>query len=154
MSTNSKRPSVYLSGPMSGLTGPQMTEWRRPVASMLEAAGHIVRDPTRGMPFADQPVPLDKDYAKTGTANNHAAFSRDKFDTLSADILLVNLLGATKVSIGTVMEMAWAHLTGKFVVTVMEPEENLHDHAFVREVSAVVLDTVDAAVDYILKAFK
>jgi hypothetical protein len=34
--------------------------------------------------------------------------TRDRWDAMRCDVLLVNLLGATKVSIGTVLEFGWA----------------------------------------------
>jgi hypothetical protein len=36
--------------------------------------------------------------------------TRDRFDATRCDVLLVNLLGAERVSIGTMMEVAWADL--------------------------------------------
>jgi hypothetical protein len=41
-----------------------------------------------------------------------ATFHRDLFDVTRASVLFVNLLGAKIVSVGTVMEMAWAHVKG------------------------------------------
>jgi len=35
------------------------------------------------------------------------AVGRDRFDVQTCDLLLVNLLGATSVSIGTMFELAW-----------------------------------------------
>lgn len=148
----SKRLTVYLSGPMSGLTGPEMTEWRRHAETTLATAGYTVRDPCRGMTFAESDQPLQPDYAKSEVSNDHACFIRDRFDVVAADILLVNLLGARKVSIGTVVEVAWAHLLDKFTVLVME-QDNPHRHAFMAECSGVIFEDIDDAVAYILKNF-
>lgn len=63
----------------------------------------------------------------------HGIFKRDKYDVMSCDAMLVNLLGAKRVSIGTMFEMAWAEDHGKPIVLIMEDEGNLHEHCFVTE---------------------
>lgn len=59
--------------------------------------------------------------------------TRDRFDATRCGVLLVNLLGATKVSVGTVMEIAWADLKRTPVVVAIEPSGNPHEHAMVTE---------------------
>ena len=61
------------------------------------------------------------------------------------DLVLVNLLGATKVSIGTVSEMGMAFAMDKTIITVIEPD-NIHQHPFVTETSSLVLDNLDDAI--------
>ena len=80
-------------------------------------------------------------------------FERDKFDATRADILIVNLTGANRVSIGTMMEIAWAHLAGKFIVVVMEKVGNPHMHAFVREAASIMFEDTNDAVDYVIQTF-
>jgi nucleoside 2-deoxyribosyltransferase len=59
--------------------------------------------------------------------------TRDRWDTSRCDLMIVNLLGTEKVSIGTMMEIAWADMLRKPVILVIEDEGNPHDHAMVRE---------------------
>lgn len=47
-------------------------------------------------------------------------------------VLFVNLLGAEKPSLGTVMEIAWADLSRTPVLAVMEAG-NVHEHAMVSQ---------------------
>jgi nucleoside 2-deoxyribosyltransferase len=58
------------------------------------------------------------------------------------------MAGATRVSIGTVMEIAWAHAYGKPVVLVME-EGNVHDHPMIRECSPFIVHTLDEGIELV-----
>jgi hypothetical protein len=72
---------------------------------------------------------------------------RDHWDCFRSDIILANLLGAKAVSIGTVMEIAWAHAYRKPLVLVMEPpgEGNPHDHMMVTQAAAYRVSSLEAA---------
>jgi hypothetical protein len=59
--------------------------------------------------------------------------ARNQNDLRHADALLVNLLGATSVSIDTVGEMAIAHQLQIPIIAAMEPYGNLHDHPMLNE---------------------
>lgn len=144
---------VYLAGPMTGMTIEHVTTWRKLAESALEEAGFTVLDPARGLMFL-KPEEVVKDaYEDEFTENKHVVFERDKFDSTRADILFVNLKHAHRVSIGTMMEMAWAHLAGRFVVTVIEKEGNPHMHAFVREASSIMFTDPEEACAYIIATF-
>jgi hypothetical protein len=138
---------------MTGLTYDQVKGWRETARAKLEEAGFIVLDPARGLMHLKPEVVIKDAYEESFTENKHTVFIRDKFDVTRADISLFNLLDAKRASIGTVSEMAWCHLTGKFAVVVMEREGNPHMHAFVREEAGVLLDNIDDAVDYIIRTF-
>lgn len=63
---------------------------------------------------------------------------RDYNDVKTSDALLVNLLDYNnKVSIGTVMEIAWARVFQIPVVIVME-KENIHNHGMLTYGNIVV----------------
>jgi hypothetical protein len=74
--------------------------------------------------------------------------TRDRFDATRCDVLLVNLLGAERVSIGTVMEIAWADLRRTPIVAVME-EGNVHEHGMVNEAIGFRVTTLDEALNII-----
>lgn len=89
--------------------------------------------------------------------------TRDRFDTMRCDVLLVNLLGAKKISIGTIMEIAWADAKRTPIICVMENPvsgeerqigsltDNVHDHPMIREAIGFRVSTLDEAVDVALK---
>ncbi len=144
---------VYLAGPMTGMTIEHVTTWRRKAEDKLAEAGFVVLDPARGLMFL-KPEEVVKDaYEDEFTENKHVVFERDKFDSTRAEILLVNLKHASRVSIGTMMEIAWAHLCGRFIITVIEKEGNPNMHAFVREASCILFDDPEEACDYIVRTF-
>jgi nucleoside 2-deoxyribosyltransferase len=99
----------------------------------------------------------EREFMATGykqpLSTDHAITQRDWWMCRKCDILLVNLIGAKKISIGTVMEMAWAFDHGKHIITVME-NDNIHQHAFVKEVSSIVYDNFQDALDYLSKLSK
>jgi nucleoside 2-deoxyribosyltransferase len=66
----------------------------------------------------------------------------------NCDIILTDLTGMTRNSIGCCMEMAWASLLGKHSIVVME-KENPHRHAFVLEAADIVFETLEEAIEYL-----
>jgi len=138
---------------MTGMTLEHVTTWRERARVALEDAGFTVLDPARGLVFLEPESVVRDAYEEEFTENKHVVFARDKFDATRADLLFVNLKHATRISIGTMMEMGWAYLSGRFVVTVIEKEGNPHMHTFVREASSIWFDDPDDACDYIIQTF-
>ena len=144
--------SVYLSGPISGLMYDEAAlGWRRDVTLILEAAGAVVLDPTKLetehytlkepiSPLADQQSVL---------LNWKSITTKDRFYVQETDVVLMNLLGATRVSIGSMLELGWADLLRKPVVLVMESEGNMHNHAMVREMVGFHTASLDQGVHLI-----
>jgi hypothetical protein len=65
-----------------------------------------------------------------------------------ADIIYANFLGSKAVSIGSVMELAWAYELNKLTVVVMD-RKNIHMHAFVLEAADIIFETTKEAMDYL-----
>jgi len=144
---------VYLGGSMTGLSLEECTAWRQAATELLEEAGFTVLDPTRGLTFL-RPESVVKDaYEDEFGENKHLVFERDKFDATRADILIINLLKAPRVSIGTMYEVAWGHLAGRFVALAMEREGNPHMHAFVREAASIIMEDIEDLVYYVITTF-
>lgn len=72
---------------------------------------------------------------------------RDHNDVQRSNGLLVNLTGADRVSIGTMIELGWADAYRKPVVIAME-EGNIHWHAMVRD-RGLVVSTLEEATELI-----
>ena len=137
---------VYLSGPILGETYESARYgWRKLVAlqllpgiqvlSPMRHEGHLAE--TVGVIGDDQPAHF--------FAGARIIVEKDMLDIRRCDLVLVNLLGATKVSIGTVSEMGMAFAMDKTIITVIEPD-NIHQHPFVTETSSLVLDNLDDAI--------
>ena len=147
-----RNPLVYLAGPIAGIPGTDALEWRIKATLSLEERMIECLDPMRSKEEITGPERIStnfNDYAISGpffTAKGIMA--RDFADVKRCDALLVNLLGAKKPSLGTVMELAWAYAMQKPVVVAMESEGNLHDlHPMLHEAMPFRVETLDEAID-------
>ena len=144
--------TVYLVGPITGMTFEEVNEniqWRKCV---LEGMGYTVIHPFMGKGYLrTEPGKLKPSGFTQPASTDHAIFHRDRWMVEQADILLADLTpGKDKVSIGSMFELAWASLLRKNVVVVL-PEENVHVHAFVKEAATVLFPTLDDAFEYLQK---
>lgn len=144
--------NVYLSGPVTGCDFDEMTSWRGIARRILLETGIRPVSPLRGKEGWFQ-----EDQAKGGELpyrpghNPRQIVSRDHFDVLKADILLVNLLGAKRVSIGTVCEMAWAYDRHIPIIGVLEDGGTPHHHEFVLQMLTDRFDNLDDALQQVIE---
>src|SRR5258708_37356165 len=101
---------IYLSGPICGFTFAESTKWRFDVFEELADFAEIL-DRMRDVmsPTADTVIGLSGGSSSTADPvmqSDCGIVTRDYNDTTTSTILFVNLLGATKASIGTVAEIA------------------------------------------------
>lgn len=89
--------TVYLSGPMGGCSYEEMTGWRKQAESALNSESVKCTLPTRSITKNKHPYETDRWINR-----------RDHFDCTKAATILVNLQGMRSISVGTVMEIAWA----------------------------------------------
>ena len=152
----------YLSGPISHLTYEEADRWAAEAQYLLSQRSKeriIGYRPLRYKNFSltgEQYdvskilLPTDTNPFQNPLSNDRAIFSRDKYDVLSSDVILVNLLGAKKVSIGTMYEMAWANQQQIPIVCIMD-ENNVHDHPFVRESMNFRVSSLGEAVELVAR---
>ena len=150
MPSRSNRPIIYAAGSMAGLKWDKANNWRQWLQTAMPDCE--VRSPMRGKEAlrALQAIPkTGQDDAAQGAikgldaavSSQHGIMVRDLWDVRTCDILFVNLLHAETVSIGTVSEMAWAHILRRPAILVME-EEGVHAHPFVLEAAYVRVDNI------------
>ena len=137
---------VYLAGPITGLSYGGAVDWRESVRTDLARAGIRGLSPMRGKEYLKDDTGIADEYAGMVLSCSRGITTRDRFDCNRADLLIVNFLGATKVSIGTVMEIAWADAKRIPVILVIEDEGNVHDHAMIRECTGFRVNTLEEAV--------
>jgi nucleoside 2-deoxyribosyltransferase len=145
-------PLVYLAGPIAGLAYGDATDWRAQARAVLRARMVETLNPMRSKGRLDVPGAIAPDFHQYA---HHGAFftsrgimTRDHTDVMRADALLVNLLGATRPSLGTVMELAWAFAYRKPVVVAIEASGNVHDnHPMIHEAIGFRVETLDEAID-------
>jgi len=136
--------TCFLSGPITGLSYKKATDWREHVKEALAHHGIEGLSPMRCAEFLEAEHAIQDHYDHV-LANRRAITERDRYDVKRCDALFVNLLEAKKVSIGTMLEIAWADAWRKPIILCME-DGNVHEHAMVREMAGFITDNLDEAV--------
>ncbi|MCC6404823.1 MAG: nucleoside 2-deoxyribosyltransferase [Candidatus Yanofskybacteria bacterium] len=135
---------IYLAGPIVGSTYEECTRWRTHVAELLPP--HIVAaSPMRGKQYLRPAGVITGPHEELPLSSQKGITCRDRMDVMRCDLILVNLVGARTVSIGTVMEIAWADAFRKPIVIAMD-DPNVHWHSMIREVAGFIVPTLDEAV--------
>jgi nucleoside 2-deoxyribosyltransferase len=140
--------SVYLAGPITGLTyddarfgwrkefGERMTEHGVTVLSPMRHEGHL----------AEVKGPLDKDYPSHIFSHGKMIVAKDFLDIDVSAIVVANFMGAKKASLGTVAEIGYAAAKGKTIVVIRDKDDAIHNHPFINEPAAVVVDNLEDAI--------
>lgn len=147
--------SVYLSGPISGCIFRQCTSWRNYVTKELEKSPYLFKcfSPLRGKEMLHKIGVIEDKSVQSGNftgmdklkTTDQFIMTRDFYDTINCDAVFVNLLRTTRVSIGTVMEIAWAFERRKPIILCMELE-NIHDHPMIRASSPYIVPDLDSGI--------
>ena len=147
------KPTIYLGGPMSGMTWRQAMEWRWTAQTRLEHSWRLINPCRTQIPMDKLDEVIIASTQKDGDLDLHLTATgitaQDEFFIDQSDWLLVNFLGAERVSIGTVWEMGYAWAKGKKIVTVVEPG-SINDHPFTRRRSHVFTPDFEEALDFFL----
>jgi nucleoside 2-deoxyribosyltransferase len=138
---------VYLAGPIAGLSYDGATDWREYAIQKLypiiglspmrakECLKHVTEFGQHGFP-------------EHALSTQKAITARDRFDCQRSDLVIFNLLGATRVTIGTMIEMGWADAARVPSIVIMEKDgSNLHEHAIVNEICGFRASSLDEAID-------
>ena len=137
--------AVYLAGPISGLTFKDAEDWRQLFSSAVNSDKIECLSPLRGKEYLrDAGVLHSGTYDKSVLTSGKGITRRDYFDCTRSSVVVVNLLGALKPSIGTIMEIAWAYRDQIPSIVIMEPD-NLHHHVMIEEASTYTVETLEEA---------
>lgn len=136
--------TLFLAGPLTGISYRDALDWRSYVESKLPP-DVIAFSALRGKEYVAKEAVLKDAYPNHLLSTPQGTITRDRFDVSRCDALFVNFLKADRVSIGTIMEMAWADSWRIPIILAME-NGNIHDHAFVRQVAAFITDDLDEAI--------
>lgn len=136
---------VYLSGPITGLNYQEARYGRRKQFADLLLPPHTVLSPMRHEGhLAELQGPIEKAYPENLFSRPKMIVAKDHLDIQECTIMVADLWGAKKVSIGTVAEHGYAFALNKTIVTIMEPG-NIHWHPFITETSSVIVPTLEEA---------
>jgi len=148
-----KRPSVYLAGPITGQSYEGATNWRDEVTTAFKSHGIDCFSPLRTKSYLFEETSIGDCYDDYVLSSQRGIFARDMFDCRSKDAIFINLLdaglqddGSPRVSIGTVMEIAWGVAFNKPMVLVMD-KDNIHDHAMIREACPFIVNTIEEGIN-------
>jgi len=141
---------IYTVGPISGKGAEEVFGYFNGIKNELSSYGYDVYSPLNGKTKLRNEIEFKaKGYEDFPTATNHAIFGRDHWMVSQSDIIYANFIGCgDRVSIGSMMELAWASHLGKHVVIAME-DDNIHNHAFVLEAADIIYDNHESALTYL-----
>ena len=141
---------IYTAAPISGYGAEEVFGYFDGITKTLREMGYTPLCPMTGKDY----MRCEREFRAQGygqpLSTNHAIFERDRWMVTQCDIVLMNLTMAKEVSIGCMMELAWASLLGKNTIVVMA-DGNPHQHSFVLEAADIVLPTLKDALDYLEK---
>ena len=138
---------IYAVGPITGYSYEEVTGWRDNLKNYLPS-NYIVLSPMRGKLYLIKEQKIADSYEMHQLSTAKAITRRDYFDCNRCDLILCNFLGAKKVSIGSVMEIAWGY-TKKIPIVVMMEKDNIHQHAMINECADFVVDNFEEGVDIV-----
>lgn len=141
---------IYIAGAISGQPVDDVFSYFKEVQIFLANVGYTVYSPMLGKAkFRNEMEFQPHGYKHDPIITNHAIVERDRWMVNAIDLVYCNLTMCNgRVSIGSVMELAWAHQLGKHTVVAME-EGNIHHHAFVLEAADIIFETHESALDYL-----
>lgn len=171
--------NVYLAGPIVGVEyGKARFGWRREFEQLLhwqpywstenDVTGHVTSlapslrpetqhihlfSPMRGrlLMDAEDVVAPGVEYTLDDPLENaKSMLLRDTNDIRYCDLVVVNLVGATRAALGTTAEMGFAYALNKPVVLIMEKDPSVfHYHGFITGIASFWVETVPEAVDVV-----
>ena len=138
---------VYLSGPITACSYDEATDWRSYAAENL-AEGIAPLSPLRGQKHLEGVKSIAAHNEEDVFGSKKGMTALDRNDVKRCDAVLVNLLGAKRVSLGTVMEVAWADAWDKPIVLVDGPG-SLHDHPMISTVAEYIVGDIATGVEVV-----
>lgn len=137
--------SVYLAGPIRGITYGESVDWRVDVAEKFMVNGIISFSPMRYKEGFKQDHQMGFCSGEGIIGQPKGITVRDRMDVMRCGLVFVNFVGADKASIGTCIELGWADAFRKPIVIAME-EDNVHQHAIVNEIAGFIVPSLDEAI--------
>lgn len=135
---------IYLAGPISGLTYDGAQDWREHFRKSIDKRIDCY-SPLRGKEFLRNEGELEGSYQYHPLSTDQAITGRDRNDCTRADLVVFNLLGAQRITIGTMIELGWADAFRVPAILVIEDSGNPHEHPMVRQTAQFRVNNLDDA---------
>lgn len=137
--------TVYLAGPITGCDKSEAQDWRDYAINQLALYGILGISPLRCEPIVGKRYGSTYQDPKFGTSR--AIGSKNLFDVQHATMTLAYLPeDMRRISLGTVVELAWAYAFRKPAILVSTHSEIIN-HPVVTTCAAWILPTLDDAID-------
>jgi nucleoside 2-deoxyribosyltransferase len=141
--------NIYLAHPITGLTGKDVINYYTNLRIKLFKNFKIFSPITAKEHLYNDEICIPSGYIDP-ICNNHAVMERDMWMVTQSDIVLCDFTNSKSVSIGCCFELSVASYLHKHTVVVL-PKDNIHKHIFILEAADIVFETLDEAVNYLLK---
>ncbi len=143
---NNRLPVVYFAHPISGVSLEVVQQYYDDMRKMF---GKICFVQTPMDVVARTDLSERKESSEDPAKANYVVTSRDCKFVKDSDVIFANLSKCTRVSIGTVMEIAWAYDCGKYIIIVMD-KEGLHEHGMILGTYAVIFTDFNSAAQHLV----
>ena len=144
---------IYLAGSIAGCDKGEANDWRNTVSAALAQHGIVGVSPLRCEPIHGERYGVSYEDPRFGTAR--AISSKNFLDVQRCAATLCYMpkdLNERRLSVGTVIELAWAHALRKPTILVTD-YPFLLEHPVVNANASWVLATLPEAVDVIVGVF-
>ena len=140
---------VYLAGPIASQDLAGATEWRHEAQQRLADLDIRGYSPLRSkehlIPQSGRIGSSVVDYKDDPLTSQSGITIRDRYDVMSSDVMIANLLGATEKLVGTAVEFGWADAFNIPVIMVIEPEGSILEHPILNHIAGFRVSTVEEA---------
>lgn len=147
---NNRLPVVYFAHPISGVSLEVVQQYYDDIRKMF---GKICFVQTPMDVVARTDLSERKESFKDPAMVNDVITNRDYKFVEGCNVIFANLSKCTRVSIGTVMEIAWAYAHHKYIIIVMD-ENGLHEHGMILGTHPVVFKTFEEAANHLIEFCK
>ena len=147
------RPKLYLAGPITGESYGGATNWRDWMKWALPEVACF--SPMRGKKDLSGEADIRMSYEESAMSCAKGICARDFYDVESCDAMVMNLLGADRVSIGSMLEAGFAHALRKPMILAIgvpyrhglidDDSGDPHDHAMLLEIAGFVVGSLEDA---------
>lgn len=142
--------TVYLAGPIAGCDLAEANDWRSTTRQYLKRYGIAGISPLRCEPLIGERYGVSYEDPRFGTAR--AIASKNFLDVQMCDVTLCympRVLNERRLSVGTVIELAWAHALRKPTILVTD-YPFLLEHPVVQANASWILHELRDAIDVIV----
>ena len=143
---NNRLPVVYFAHPISGVSLEVVQQYYDDIRKMF---GKICFVQTPMDVVARTDLSERKESFKDPAMVNDVITNRDYKFIEGCDVIFANLSKCTRVSIGTVMVIAWAYAHHKYIIIVMD-KEGLHEHGMILGTHPVVFTDFNSAAQHLV----